>query len=222
MEKRRQFLKIFLGFIAGMGLLFSPFFSILRSAYAKARKIIVPRGTRRESLIRENPATLDTRHLDSTPLKDFGTMGITDYKTDMDDWRLAVTGRVKNPLALAYSEILALPSIEKRVLLICPGFFANHGRWKGISMRKLLEEAQAEKGVTHVTISGQKGEYEKVESFPIEDILSDKVFLAYGVNGKTLPKKHGFPLRVVAADYYGFNWLKYVDEVRVERMEKKA
>ncbi len=66
-------------------------------------------------------------------------------------------------------------------------------------MGRLLEKAKVDKGVTHVTFSGPNGEYER--SFPIGDILSDKVFLAYGVNGQTLPKKHGFPLRVVAEDY---------------------
>ena len=41
-------------------------------------------------------------------------------------------------------------------------------------------------------------------------------FLAYGVNGKTLPKKHGFPLRVVAEGYYGSDWVKYVYKVSVD------
>ena len=49
------------------------------------------------------------------------------------------------------------------------------------------------------------------------DILSDKVFLAYEVNGKALPRKHGFPLRVVAEDHYGSEWVKYVDKITVER-----
>jgi len=46
--------------------------------------------------------------------------------------------------------------------------------------------------------------------------LADTVFLAYGVNGKTLPQKHGFPLRVVAEDTYGSDWVKYVYGLEVE------
>ncbi|UCD32648.1 MAG: molybdopterin-dependent oxidoreductase [Desulfobacterales bacterium] len=61
-------------------------------------------------------------------------------------------------------------------------------------------------GITHVTFSGPKKRYEKVERFPIEDVFSSKVFLAYGVNGEALPQKHGFPLRVVAEGYYGDFW----------------
>ena len=144
-------------------------------------------------------------------------MGISDHKVNLDKWRLEVTGRVKRPFRLTYAEILGLPSIEKNVLLICPGFFANHGRWKGISMKALLEKAAVEKDATHVIFSGPKGPYEKVERFPIEDLLPNKVFLAYGVNGQALPKKHGFPLRVVARDYYGDEWVKYVYKMTLEK-----
>lgn len=217
MKKRREFLKIAFGFLTGMGLLLSPFHSIIRMVYAKAQKVILPRGTKRQSLIRRNPRELDTRNLDTTPLKDFGTMGVSDYEVNVDEWRLEVSGHVKMPLTLTYSQILALPSIEKNVLLICPGFFANHGHWKGISMGKFLEKAKMEEGVTHMTFSGQKGGNERAETFPIEDILSNEVFLAYGVNGQSLPKAHGFPLRVVAAGYYGYDWLKYVHKVTLDK-----
>ena len=213
MENRRAFIKTAFTFFTGMGLLFSPFLSVLRKAYAKAQKVILPKDTQRESLIHRDPSTLDTRNLDITPLQDFSTMGLSDYEVNLDDWRLEVTGHVEITLTLTYSQILALPSIERNILLICPGFFANHGRWRGISMGTLLETAKMKKGVTHVTFSGEDGGNERVERFPIEDILSDKVFLAYGVNGDTLPKEHGFPLRVVAEGYYGYDWLKYVYKV---------
>jgi sulfoxide reductase catalytic subunit YedY len=110
-----------------------------------------------------------------------------------------------------------MPSIERNVLLICPGFFAYHARWKGISVAKLLETAGLGSDVTEVTFSGPNGRYEKTDRFPIEDILSDKVFLAYSVNGSVLPKKHGFPLRVVAEDYYGGEWVKYVYKITANK-----
>lgn len=215
MEKRRQFLKTTVGFLTGMGLVFSPFFKLVQMVYGKAQKIILPKGTNRKSLINKDPSILDSRNLETTPLKAFETMGLTDHEVNPDAWHLEVTGRVENSFTLSYEEILTLPPIERRVLLICPGFFANHGKWKGISAGKLLEKAKIKKGVTYVTFSGPKGIRKKVEKFPIEDILSDKVFLAYNVNGETLPKKHGFPLRVVAEGYYGSDWVKYVNKIKV-------
>ena len=83
-------------------------------------------------------------------------------------------------------------------------------------MKGILEEAGIEKDVRRIAFRGPKGANEKVEVFPIEDVMTDKVFLAYGVNGQILPKKHGFPLRVVAQDYYGNDWVKYVYKVNTE------
>lgn len=205
--------------IFGLALLSSSLSSGVRWGWAKIKKVILPKGTKRESLIGRNPAELDTRNLDVTPLEDFGTMGLTDYAANLDTWRLEVTGHVKEPLSLDYSQLIGLPSIERKVLLICPGFFANHGTWKGISIKELLRRAEVKGGVTHITIRGPKGPYAKVVRYPIEDILADKVFLTYAVNGKVLPQKHGFPLRVVAEDYYGYDWVKYVDRVTAERSE---
>jgi sulfoxide reductase catalytic subunit YedY len=129
------------GFLTGIGILFSPFVQAVRVAYAKAQKIILPKDTNMETLSQKNPALLDTRNLEPTPLKNFRTMGDSNYSVDLNAWRLEVTGRINTPLRLTYSQLLTLSSIERNVLLICRGFFANHGRWKGISMGKLLEKA---------------------------------------------------------------------------------
>jgi len=215
MKDRRRFLKTALGIFAGAGIWLSPFFSLFRSPQAGERSIILPKGTKRESLAQRNPRNLDTRNLEITPLKDFQTMGSTEYPVDLEKWRLTVTGRVQNPLSLTYAQVQALPSMEKKALLICPGFFANHGIWRGIRMEELLRRAEAEKGATHVTFLSPEGNSEREEDFPMEEIEAGRVFLCHGVNGETLPEKNGFPLRVVAEGHYGSKWIKYVSKVKV-------
>jgi DMSO/TMAO reductase YedYZ molybdopterin-dependent catalytic subunit len=219
MEKRRQFLKKTLGFLGGLFLWVSPVSTVVRKAFAEAKKFVLPEGTPRETLIDKNPAFLDTRNLDLTPLEKFGTMGLSDHEVDLHQWRLEVTGSVKSPLRLTFEEMKALPSIERDVLLICPGFFANYGKWRGISIVELLKKGQAEEGVTQVTVRGPEGNYGMVKDFKIEDVYSNKVFLAYEVNGKTLPRRHGFPLRLVAEGHYGYDWVKYVHKVTAQKIQ---
>ncbi len=219
METRRGFIKLATRRLAALGLLLGSSYSGVRWAWAKTKKVILPKGTKRESLVNKNPANLDASNLEVTPLKDFGTMGLTDHEVNLDTWRLEVTGHVKKPINLHWSQLIGLPSIERNVLLICPGFFANHGTWKGISIKELLLRTEAKDGATHVTVRGPKGPSGKVVRYPMEDVLSDKVFLAFGVNGEGLPRKHGFPVRVVAEDYFGYDWVKYVYSVTVEGIE---
>jgi DMSO/TMAO reductase YedYZ molybdopterin-dependent catalytic subunit len=218
MEKRRQFLKLLLGGAAWVGTGLGSLFSMAKWVIAETGRIILPKGTPRESLIDKNPAELDARNLEVTPLENFGTMGLTDHAVRIEQWGFEVDGHVKKPLRLTYEEIKRLTSVERKVLMICPGFFANQGTWKGFSLGAMLKLAQAEEGVTHVTVRGPDGKYENSQRYPLEDVLSNKVFLAYEVNGKPLPQRHGFPLRAVAEGYYGYDWVKYVYRVTVEKI----
>lgn len=217
---RRMFLKTAAGMLAGLGTLLSPWLSFFRQGFARAERIILPKGTKRESLANKNPAHLDARNLEITPLKDFETMGLDDHEVDLNTWRLEIDGHVKRSTTLSYEDVLAMPAIERKVLMICPGFFANQGQWRGISIGALLQQAGADRDITHVTVQGPKGDYTKMERFPIKDILAEKIFLAYRLNGEPLPMKHGYPLRVVAEDYYGHDWVKYVFRVTAYKIGK--
>ena len=202
MEKRRRFIKTMLGFLVSLGAFFSPIVFLVRDALAKAKKIILPKGTRPETLKGQDPAALDTRNLELTPTEKFGTMGTTKYHVDVKTWRLEVSGHLERPLKLSYQQILQLPAIERNVLLICPGVFSYNARWKGISVKSILEMANVRPGAARVSFSGPLSHSEKVERFPL-------------VNGEDLPLKHGFPLRVIAEGYYGSDWVKYVYKMAV-------
>ena len=187
-----------------------PFFlKFVSTLWAQVKKIL-PKGFKRAELKNMNPAEIDNRNLDIDPLGKFGTMGPTDVAVDVKTYQLKITGAVDHPLSLSYDQILKFPSLTEVVLLICPGFFANNGRWTGVSFKALLQEAQVKKEAKYVDV---KGAYEKTVRIPLKDIDRKKIFLAYRVNGETLPQKHGFPMRLVYEDAYGFDWVKYVDEV---------
>ncbi|MBW2483341.1 MAG: molybdopterin-dependent oxidoreductase [Deltaproteobacteria bacterium] len=217
MNHRRHFIKLLLSGFAGLGFVFSPLADTVREAWARTKKIVLPKGTRMENLIGKDPADLDTRNLELTPLEDFETMGLDDHRVDLNEWKLEIDGLVQHPIKLAYSQVIELAPVKRDVLLICPGVFAYHARWQGISVARLLEMAGVNPDATHVIFSGPKGTREKSERFLMEDILAETVFLAYGVNDEVLPRKHGFPLRVVAEGYYGGEWLKYVYKITAHK-----
>ena len=159
-----------------------------------------------------NPAEIDSRNLEIDPLGKFGTMGPTDAATDLKTYRLKVTGKIGTPLSLSYDEILKYPSLTEAVLLICPGFFANNGRWTGVNLKSLLEEAQIRKEAQSIDIVGAG---EKRVRIPLKELDQKRILLAYRVNGEALPQKHGSPLRLVYEDAYGSDWVKYVNEIEV-------
>jgi sulfoxide reductase catalytic subunit YedY len=183
----------------------------LSICWAKTKKIL-PKGFSKGELKNMNPIDIDTRNLEIDPLDQFGTMGPTDVAIDIKAYRLKLTGKVKQPLSLSYDQLLKYPSITEVVLLICPGFFANNGRWTGIHLRVLLQEALTHKNAQYIDINGAHGKGVRI---PLKDLDHKRIFLAYRVNGEPLPQKHGFPLRLVYEDTYGYDWVKYVDEIVV-------
>ena len=213
MHTRRQFIRLVTRLMAGLGAAVHPAGAFVGRALAAAQRRLLLKETDLQSLKDEHPAALDTRHLEIMPVESFSTMGATDYAVSLDQWRLEVTGGVKQPLKLTYAELLALPAVEENVLLICPGVFTIHAGWKGVPVREVLRRAGLQEGATHVTLHGPPGPYEKVEEFKMAEVDSDKLLLAYAVNGQALPRKHGFPLRAVAADRFGSDWVKFVYKV---------
>ena len=181
------------------------------NTWAKARQLL-PKGFSKNQLKDMNPAEVDNRNLEVDPLNQFGTMGPTDVAIDLKTYRLKVTGKIERSLSLSYDQILKYPSLTETVLLICPGFFANNGRWTGVNLKSLLEEAQIKKEAQYIDIVGAS---EKRVRIPLKTLDQKRIFLAYRVNGEVLPQKHGFPLRLVYEDVYGSDWVKYVDEIVV-------
>jgi DMSO/TMAO reductase YedYZ molybdopterin-dependent catalytic subunit len=213
MTTRRQTIKLVLSFLAGLSLFGAKIGTGLRTAYAAVKRTLLPRGASMSELKDKNPADLDTHLLETTPMDDFNVMGQTTYPVDIDKWRLELTGDVEQAKILTYGEILQLPTVERNVLLICPGFFAYNGLWKGVSSAGLLSKVVLKPDITHVEFSGPEGIGRKTQEYTIQEVMTGKVFLAYQVNGRPLPEKHGFPLRLVAEDYYGGQWVKYVNRV---------
>ncbi len=154
METRRDFIRLIGGGLAGLYLFFHSLLVGIRWVWARSARVVLPKDTERERLIRANPADLGTRNLKMTPLENYGTMGLTGHEVILDAWRLKVGRRVRRPLSLTYSQLLDLPSIERNVLPICRDFFANHGQWKGVSLKELLQRAKVEREVTHLTARG--------------------------------------------------------------------
>jgi sulfoxide reductase catalytic subunit YedY len=213
MKTRRQFVICVSRLLTALGLSMAPTPALVRHALSALQRRILPADIELQSLINEHPTSLDTRHLKVMPVEEFRTMGATEHTINLTVWRLAVAGKVTKPLSLTYAEILALPAVEENVLLICPGIFTIHARWKGVAIREIFKMAGPLDNVTHVTLHGPEGPYEKVEDFKMDEIESSKVFLAYAVNGQPLPQKHGYPLRVVAADRFGSDWVKFVYKI---------
>lgn len=184
-------------------------------AWAAVKRKLLPADTRREQLAKMAPPLIDASQIPPTALADFGVMGTTDENVELAGWRLEIGGKVARPLQLTYEALLARPAVKRKFPLICPLVFANQGVWKGCAIWPLLQEAGPTAGALSLVATGADGKETAQRRFSLDDVRDGKIFLCYAVNGRSLPVRNGYPLRIVAEEEFGDQWLKYVYKLEV-------
>jgi DMSO/TMAO reductase YedYZ molybdopterin-dependent catalytic subunit len=129
---------------------------------------------------------------------------------DADEWDLSVGGRVASPQSYELADLPAGAS-ESAILDCTSGWYSDHD-WQGVSVGSLLDAADPDDTARWVQFRSVTG-YRF--SLPIE--AARDALLATRVDGERLSHGHGYPLRLVAPGRRGFQWVKWVEEVRVTR-----
>jgi DMSO/TMAO reductase YedYZ molybdopterin-dependent catalytic subunit len=128
-----------------------------------------------------------------------------------EEWRLAVGGLVQEPLVFSYAQLLEMAREEETAVLDCTGGWYSEQVWGGVRVGRLLAAAGVEKAARSVTFESLTG-YKR--RFAIEE--AREFLLAFSVAGAPLTPGHGFPARLVAPGYRGYDWVKWVARVEVQ------
>ena len=149
-----------------------------------------------------------------TPARDFYLIDtvLTSPRIDRDSWTLKVTGEVDNPIEISYEDLLSLPAREADVTLSCVsnevgGGLVSNGRWTGVLLSDVLEEAgmsaekisRASEQLVGRSVDGWSSGFRTEIAFDGREAL-----VAFGLGGSELPVKHGFPVRLVVPGLYGY------------------
>lgn len=138
---------------------------------------------------------------------------------DEADYRLRVTGLVEEEITLSLAEVTALPAEERLVELPCVEGWTERALWKGTRLMPLLERAGIGEEADSVVFSSPGG---YTTSLTLQDIRESDPLLAYAVNGETLPREQGFPLRLVVPGKLGYKWIKWLTGIEVTSGEYRG
>jgi DMSO/TMAO reductase YedYZ molybdopterin-dependent catalytic subunit len=164
---------------------------------------------------------------------------------DRAAYRLRIDGAVRHPFMLSYEELRKIPSQTRVATLECAGnsrvFLvpqvpgaqwelgaAGNAEWTGVPLRTLLERAGLADEACEIVLEGADRGIPKEEPRPADPIayvwsvpraksLQPEVLIAYQMNGRELPRDHGFPVRAVVPGHYGMasvKWLTRISAVR--------
>ncbi|MEV6490066.1 molybdopterin-dependent oxidoreductase [Actinoplanes sp. NPDC051633] len=142
-------------------------------------------------------------------------------QVDPETWQLRIHGMVRNPITLSWEDLLQRPMLERYVTLACVsnevgGDLIGNALWLGTPIKELLDEADPLPGADQVVQRSSDGWTCGTPTAVLRD--GRDALLAVGMNGKPLPIKHGFPVRMVVPGLYGYvSACKWITEIELTR-----
>ena len=146
-----------------------------------------------------------------------------DPKIKAEDWSISIDGLVDNPVPrLTLDEIVAMPMERQTMTLQCIGNWiggplVDNAEWGGTPFNNLLDMAKVRGESMKVKFESIDG---YVTSIPLERARRDDVLLVWEMNGRQLPSKHGFPVRLINPGHYGQKMPKWI--TRIELIDDPA
>jgi DMSO/TMAO reductase YedYZ molybdopterin-dependent catalytic subunit len=136
---------------------------------------------------------------------------------DVNSWRLEIKGLVSQPLTINYEELRAMPSVQQIATLECisnkiGNDLIGTAIWNGIRLKDLLEKSEVKPDARYIVFRCADG-YDV--GIPLERGFQEGSILAYGMNGKTLTTKHGYPVRAIIPGLYGMMNPKWITEIEL-------
>ncbi|MDH4063722.1 MAG: molybdopterin-dependent oxidoreductase [Acidobacteriota bacterium] len=175
----------------------------------------------------------------ATPNDDFYAFHQTSTpQVDPAAFRLRIGGFVERPRDLTLAEILARSDRrDEAVTLECSGNstrpsrmagLLSNGVWTGVPLAAVLSECGVKPEAREAVFLGADLEREKKwqagnrefeaphgRSVYIQDALHPDALLAFHLNGRPLPAKNGFPLRLLLPGWYGMTQVKWLTRIQV-------
>ena len=138
-----------------------------------------------------------------------------DPAIDVRTWRLLIKVDGQVIRRFSYAQLLASPRRERYQTLRCisntlKSDLMGTAQWSGVGLRQLISREELPTSVLEAAVIGVDGHG---DSFPVDYAFHEEALLALGMNGKTLSRDHGYPVRLLAPRYYGFKNIKWIGEI---------
>jgi DMSO/TMAO reductase YedYZ molybdopterin-dependent catalytic subunit len=147
---------------------------------------------------------------------------------DREPWVIKLNGLLSKPSEVSVAQMRKMSRPAGLHLMECSGNvrFGHFGMlsvadWKGARVSEVLDLAKIDRAASHVLISGFD-QYSDASStsvpgaswiFTLDELNAANAFFATEMNGSSLTRDHGAPVRLVVPGWYGCVCIKWVDEI---------
>ena len=139
-------------------------------------------------------------------------------KIDLDSWRLRIFGLVEVEVELTWPQFKELPWSAMQADFHCvTQWSALENAWEGVLFTEVAKLARPKSQAKYVMAHGYGG---YSTNLPLKAVMDEPCILAHKQDGQELHPDHGWPLRLVVPDLYGWKsakWLNCIELMAEDR-----
>ncbi len=133
------------------------------------------------------------------------------------NWTIRVDGNVRTPRTFSAADLQALAVRDFVSTLTCisnpvGGPLISTATWTGAPLAKILDVSGLDPTATTVVFHGTDG---YSDSVPLAKATAATTMLVWKMNGEPLPRRHGFPVRLIVPGRYGIKNVKWLERIEV-------
>ncbi len=145
-------------------------------------------------------------------LKSLRAMGGTEGDPSPGAFRLKVYGEVDAPYTLDFAELLRMPQVDQTCDVHCvTKWTVLDARWTGVRLSELAARAKVRPSARHVIFEAAAGYTSNVS---LREALAPNVLVAHKLNGGSIPRPHGPPVRALVPDLYFWKSAKWLTAIK--------
>jgi DMSO/TMAO reductase YedYZ molybdopterin-dependent catalytic subunit len=128
------------------------------------------------------------------------------------DWRLEIVGRVARPGTYSLADLRRFPAQRQITKLTCEEGWSAIAEWTGVALGDVLHAAGILPDARWVNFIP----YDRnADGIDLVDAFHPQTLLAYEMNGRDLPVRHGAPVRLRVATQLGYKSVKFLRRIEV-------
>ena len=126
------------------------------------------------------------------------------------DWQLTISGAIEgDDVVLTYDDLLAMPQETFTADFHCVTRWSKLDvTWTGVKITELLKQVTLLPSAEHV-MQHCYGGY--TTNLPLEDFLRDENYLVHTLDGESISKDHGGPVRSLVPHLYAWKSAKWIN-----------
>jgi hypothetical protein len=132
---------------------------------------------------------------------------------EASQWRLELRGLVERELSLGYDELVRDATDIATETIDCTGGWYSTQEWRGVNLGRLMDRAHLALDARSVVVESVSGYARRFNVAEASGFL-----IALFTAGAPLTHGHGAPVRLIAPNHRGFEWVKWVAQIRVENV----